>query len=435
MVNTLLIALAQVNFTFPYLLGYSFIKYRRFLKKNLNSYNPEHKLLNIVNTAIKNVPYYRDRYKEINSLSDFKSQIKFIDKDEVMGNWENFISSGTSKSKIITGTTGGTSGKPLKLVIPKNRYVFELGTLYTMWANVGWKGQTRAVLRNTILSDGVTFKINPLKKELIFDGFRTSEVHYNAVYTTMKRYNIRFLHAYPSSAYQFCVYIKKNKLDTSIFQAFFLGSEGLLEEQRTLFKELDIKIYHWYGHSEKLVLGGYCENSDLIHIEPTYGYFELIDEQGEHISEIGKVGEIVGTTFHNKYMPLLRYRTGDFAEYAGNYCNSCNRHLPLIKNIQGRWDKNKIYLQDKSYVSITALNLHSDLYNHINGMQYVQYVAGEIEIHLIKGESFTQETEKQYKLHFKKSLKGKCSFKIIYKEKIAKEQNGKFLPLKQYIND
>lgn len=427
--------LCKLNVFYPNLLGFKFWSYRTYIRKNFQQFNAERQLLKMTNDALNGVPYYNNNLSTVSSLKDFQKQMPFIDKDEVMNHWDEFQLNKYSKSKTVSGTTGGTSGKPLKLIIPKNRYVFELGTLYTMWANVGWKGQTRAVLRNTILSDGVTFKINPLKKELIFDGFRTSEVHYNAVYTTMKRYNIRFLHAYPSSAYQFCVYIKKNKLDTSIFQAFFLGSEGLLEEQRTLFKELDIKIYHWYGHSEKLVLGGYCENSDLIHIEPTYGYFELIDEQGEHISEIGKVGEIVGTTLHNKYMPLLRYRTGDFAEYAGNYCSSCNRHLPLIKNIQGRRDKNKIYLQDKSYVSITALNLHSDLYNHINGMQYVQYVAGEIEIHLIKGESFTQETEKQYKLHFKKSLKGKCSFKIIYKEKIAKEQNGKFLPLKQYIND
>ena len=38
-----------------------------------------------------------------------------------------------------------------------------------------------------------------------------------------------------SSAYQFCVYIKREKLETSIFRAFFLGSEGLLKEPENSF--------------------------------------------------------------------------------------------------------------------------------------------------------------------------------------------------------
>jgi phenylacetate-CoA ligase len=31
------------------------------------------------------------------------------------------------------GTTGGTSGKPLKLIVPKNRYVVEMATMHTLW--------------------------------------------------------------------------------------------------------------------------------------------------------------------------------------------------------------------------------------------------------------------------------------------------------------
>lgn len=435
--HNILIALCKLNVVYPKLLGFGYLYYKNvFLKNNFKSYNPEQKLLKVVNTAIKNVPYYRSRYKEINSLSDFRNQIDFIDKDEVMGNWEDFIALGTSKSKIITGTTGGTSGKPLKLVIPKNRYIFELGTMYTMWENVGWKGQIRAVLRNTKLEDNKDYIVNPVKREFIFDGFRTSDSYYDMVYQTMKKHKIKYLHAYPSSAYQFAVFLKNKGYDTSIFNAFLCGSEGLLPEQKSLIiDQLGINVYHWYGHSEKLVLGGYCKGNKDIHIEPTYGFFELIDTDGNIINESNKKGEIIGTTLHNKYMPLIRYRTGDYAEYVGDYCKDCGRHLALVKNTEGRWDTNRIYYKDKSYTSITALNLHGDLYTHISGMQYVQDKSGQLIIKLIKDKSFSNQVEKRFFEFFEKTLGENCDFEIQYVDELVTEKNGKFLPLKQNIKN
>ncbi len=429
------IILSKLNIIYPKLLGFGYWYYKNvFLKKNLKSYNPEQKLLKIVNRAIKNVPYYRDRYKEINSLSDFKRQINFIDKDEVMDNWEDFIALGTSKSKIITGTTGGTSGKPLKLVIPKNRYIFELGTMYTMWENVGWKGQIRAVLRNTKLEVNKDYIVNPVKREFVFDGFRTSDVYYDIVYKTMKKYKIKYLHAYPSSAYQFAVFLKNKEYDTSIFNAFLCGSEGLLLEQKSLIEDqLGINVYNWYGHSEKLVLGGYCKNNKNIHIEPTYGFFELIDINGDIINEPKKKGEIVGTTLHNQYMPLIRYRTGDYAEYVGDYCKDCGRHLILVKNIEGRRDSNRIYFKDQTYTSITALNMHGDLYTYINGMQYVQNKPGQLIIKLIKDETYSNQVEKRFFEFYENTLGENCDFEIQYVDELLTEKNGKFLPLHQNV--
>ncbi|MDN3492052.1 phenylacetate--CoA ligase family protein [Winogradskyella bathintestinalis] len=426
----------KLNVFYPQLLGFGYLYYKNVhVKKNFKIYNSEDELLSVVNNAIINVPYYKNKYKTpIKSVKEFETTLDFIDKSEVMAHWDNFILPNTNPSKIITGTTGGTSGKPLKLVIPRNRYVFELGTMYTMWENVGWKGHIRAVLRNTKLNDKINVKINPLKREFIFDGFRTTDVYFEIIYNIMKKYGIKYLHAYPSSAYQFSVFLKRKNKDTSIFKAFICGSEALLPEQEYLIKkELGINIYTWYGHSEKLVLGGYCHGNQLIHVEPTYGYIELIDENGNHITEPNKKGEIVGTTLHNKYMPLIRYRTGDYAEYVADYCGDCNRYLTLIKNIEGRWDSNKIYLSDGSYTTITALNMHDDLYTHINGMQYIQYNKGELIIKLIKDESFSKEVEDKFIAFFNLMLGDNCSFQLQFVESIENEKNGKFLPLKQYV--
>ena len=431
------ILIAKLNYFYPALLGIGYARYRKNrIQKNYFDFNQVDDLLRIVNNSILDIPFYREEYSTpISTLKEFYERIEFIDKDIVMSNWEDFILPGVTEKEIIAGTTGGTSGKPLKLVLPKNRYVFELATMYTMWKNVGWDGQTRAVIRNRHLKDNQPFTVNPIKKEIIFDGFRTSNAYYFKVYSILRRYKIGFIHAYPSSAYQFASFLDREKLDVGFIKAFLCGSEALLPEHKELIKQrLGINIYHWYGHSEKLVLGGYCKGSDLIHIEPTYGYFELIDENGNPINEIGKTGEIVGTTLHNPYMPLIRYRTGDYAEYAGNYCSECKRHLPLLKNITGRWDINRIFLKDCTYITITALNLHNDLYSYIEGMQYIQKEKGKLEILLIKGPAYDTEIEDRFIDHFDKSFNHKCEFQIKYVSSLEKEPNGKFLPLKQYVS-
>lgn len=437
MIAILKILLAKLNILYPNILGVEYWRYKnKRIKNNFYRFNSENEVVQVISNAISAIPYYKKKYSQIkiNSLVEFLTNIDFIDKDIVMNNWEDFQLPGNHQKKIVTGTTGGTSGKPLKLVLPKNRYVFELATMYTMWENIGWHGQTRAVIRNAHLKENQSFKVNILKKEVIFDGFRTSKEYYYTVYNTLKKYKIQYIHAYPSSAYQFSIFLKNEKLDVSFIKGFFCGSEALLLEQKEIIQnQLGLKIYHWFGHSEKLVLGGYCKHSDLIHIEPTYGYFELIDEKGNQINEVGKVGEIVGTTLHNPYMPLIRYKTGDYAEYAGDYCPHCKRHLPLIKDIEGRRQNNYIYYKDGSYTSITALNMHGVLYTYIEGMQYIQREKGKLIILLIKSNNYNATIEQRFIKFFQSTLGDKCDFEIKYVQNIPKEQNGKFLPLKQFV--
>jgi len=429
------ILLIKSNFLFPHILGYRYYKHLIRINRNYFSYNNTADLIKIVNYANKFVPFYNHHSNHsIESLDEFCKYQNFIDKDIVMANWHDFILPKTTQRKTIIASTGGTSGKQMQIVLPKNRYYYELSTMYKMWSNIGWNGEIRGVIRNKKLKNDQNFIIDPIKREVIFDGFRTSKEYFYVVYNFLKENNIKYIHAYPSSAYQFSRFLYNENLDVSFIKGFFCGSEGLLNEQKILIQEgLGIKIYHWYGHSEKLVLGGYCEKSEFIHIEPTYGYFELIDQDGNAIEQIGKKGEIVGTGLHNRFMPLIRYRTGDFAEYVGNYCPHCKRELPLIKNIEGRWSNNKIFYKDGSYTSITALNLHDDLYFFIEGMQYIQKEFGKLEILIVKGKGFNSEIEKRFYNHFESALRENCSFNIKFVNQLEKEKNGKFLPLKQFI--
>src|SRR5690606_15009188 len=124
-------------------------------------------------------------------------------------------------------------------------------------------------------------------------------------------------------------------------------------------------------------------------MDPDYGFFELVDEQGRAVNTPGMTGEITGTTLNNIGMPLIRYRTGDYAEYLGDHCPHCGRRMPVLRRIMGRWNGERVNNGDRTYVTTTALNLHDGLYPKIDSLQYCQREKGVLEIRVIKNALFT----------------------------------------------
>lgn len=423
----------------PYLIyGKSYKNYCDFLKNSIKYYNNTHLLIKTVNKAINEVPYYEKQYgnKKIASIEEFENIIKFIDKDTILQSYNSFINPSIDPNDYDHGTTGGTSGKPLKLILPKDRYAIEIGTMHSLWRRAGFYFNARAVIRNHKLDKNIDYIVNPITKEIIFDGFRLDQDYFDFIYKTLKRFKIKFIHCYPSTAFEFSKFLINKNRDTSFIKAFFSGSENIFDYQiDQIENKLGIRFYNWYGHSEKLVLAGYCENTNIYHVEPAYGYFELIDKDGRVIREPGRTGEIVGTGFHNPGMYFIRYRTGDFAEYVGDFCQSCKRRVTLIKNIRGRWSGDKIFNRDGSFVTTTALNLHSDLYSVIDGIQYLQENKGDLKVLIIKSPQYNEEHEHELYDHFTKKLKVSTVVRIEYVDKLIKLPNGKFAHLISKIRD
>ena len=117
-------------------------------------------------------------------------------------------------------------------------------------------------------------------------------------------------------------------------------------------KSFSCKCYHWYGHTERVVLSSWGKYDKLFFCYPNYGITELINDKGEAIYEDNKLGEIVGTGLLNNVMPLIRYRTADYSVWA-NEENTIE--LPgylKLKKIMGRIGE---YIETKDRTKIRQL--------------------------------------------------------------------------------
>lgn len=392
----------------------------------------EERLLAIVNNAIRDVPYYRRRYggRKINTAAEFKTAFGFIDKRSVLEDPAAFRQEHFDDREYDLVTTGGTSGKPLQLYVPRNRYAREWATVHHAWSRAGFRFDHRAVLRNHRLPAGRICAVNPFTKEIIFDNFRLTEEYMAEIYAVIRKYRIPFMHAYPSAVQQFSAFCHREQLDLSFLRAFLCSSENVYPHQLdTVREQTGARLFSFYGHSEKLVFGAFCEFTDHFHMDPDYGFFELVDEHGATVSTPGMTGEITGTTLHNNGMPLIRYRTGDYAEYLGDHCPHCHRRMPVLRRIMGRWNGERVYNRDGSYVTTTALNLHDDLYRKIDGLQYYQREKGQLEIRIIRNSAFTPADEAKLLHSISTKLSPSSTVTVRHVEWLERKQNGKFLLL------
>ena len=425
--------LLRLNLFPKYLYGKKYAKHKLEIK---NAVAIDKRLIKNVNRFISTTPFYNEKYTKIERISEFNKQVKFIDKDVVLANFDAFFSSDYKKEDYLEGKTGGSTGFPLKIFMPKNRYAFELSVVHNFWHSVGWHYHTRGVIRNHKIDDNKIYDINPITKEIQFDAFRLDEAYCKQIYNVLKVNRIHFIQCYPSSAYLFCKICTALNLDLSFIKAFLTSSEPVLPFQKEFVEDkLGLTLFNFYGHSEKLIIAYQCPIEDVMHFEPTYGYAELIDEQGNNVTQEGAVGEIVGTTFNNFGMPFVRYKTGDAATYMGNGTCNCGHTGLTVSQIIGHRSKNLIYKHDNTYTSPTALNLFSKLYDYIDGIQYVQEKKGELIIKLIPNKKYSQDIENEFCNHIKSIMGAKSEIFIHKVNKIDSEKNGKYAPLISRLNN
>ena len=110
---------------------------------------------------------------------------------------------------------------------------------------------------------------------------------------------------------------------------FSLNRAGLAVEKRW-----GAKVFSTYGVTELAASLCECEFGLGGHLHPELLFLEALDEAGNPVPD-GEVGELTATTFGVEAMPLIRYRTGDFASIHRAPCR-CGRHTLRIGPIVGR---------------------------------------------------------------------------------------------------
>jgi len=124
------------------------------------------------------------------------------------------------------------------------------------------------------------------------------------------------------------------------FQGVITGGEILTNIVRAkIEKAMNAKVYDLYRYAFPAVSMGQCCYCDGYHLFSENCFLELIDLNGDPVTEQGKVGRLVVTNFSNRTLPLIRFDTGDLGIYDGSQCD-CGRGMPkIVRKIAGSHDE------------------------------------------------------------------------------------------------
>lgn len=326
-------------------------KYAREIQDSLKKSSDEllaeqlQRLKQIVDYACTHCLWYREEFSRVGfkpgDLRDFSdlAQLPAFRRDTMVRNPEKFFSDEYGPDERFEATTGGTSGVIFRFfrdkVSTEYRRGIELALCrYYGWKDGQWQGWLWTASQDLVERNTVRLKLkNHLVDRMYCLDTRTlnDETYRKFAQETLK-YKPNFISAYPSLAYEMAEKIEQGRVPPFRVPIISVTAEPFYEFQRKKIEATCAdNVYSRYGTREFGLAGFECPEKNGLHILTDSVYLEEIHD--EDIPD--NCGSILVTDLHNRAMPFIRYRIGDFGRIDTSPC-PCGINSPRLVDLRGR---------------------------------------------------------------------------------------------------
>jgi phenylacetate-coenzyme A ligase PaaK-like adenylate-forming protein len=403
-------------------------------------------LRRLLDYCFNHVPFYREFARRSGfKAGDFRrigdlQHLPLIGKEDLRDRKTEFLSDAWRSSSLHYTTTGGSTGIPFGFYRTGESLAREAATVDHLWEEHGyhrWRDRC-AVLRGLFTGGprGESWQYNPFRKELHLSTYALTPSSASMYLDLIRQHRTSFLQAYPSAATLLAQLAGPRGGVRGTFRAVFTASENLYREQRKyLEREYGCPIVDFYGQSEQAALARQCSHSDYYHFMPQYGIVEFLRPDGSPAERAGELAEVVATGFANWATPVIRYRTRDLAALGKGTC-PCGRDYPLAERIEGRLQE-LVITPDGRKISMTAMNMHDDLFDRVLQFQFVQESPENVTLCLVPAGGFGEADALRIQSEIGEKLGATMSLKLQLVEKIPPGPSGKhrFLVQRIPLND
>jgi len=299
--------------------------------------------------------------------------------------------------------TGGTTGIPLRLVRSLRGVVFEQACQDRLIEQLGADPHGRvAILRGDnikspsdlkpphwIKANGgrtLIFSSNVLNHETVRDYARA-----------LREFAPTLLCAYPTSLECLCRLLLQHDEVVRI-PSVLTSSEVLKREAWSLARTtLGCNLADYYGQAERVAFA-YALEPRAYRFLPSYGYVELRPFGSDHIADAGQGGlyEIIGTTFWNDLMPMVRYRTGDLVRLPDEWGPREIEEVTLgLRSFSGVLGREQEILVCPMGVRLTGIDQIPRDVSHILRIQVIQEDLNDVRILVLPAPGYTDRDAAQ----------------------------------------
>lgn len=396
--------------------------------------------------AIKTVPAY-SQYGPLldtpRSPQELLSCLPFMTKEDIKTNAERFISTHIPPANRMEMYTGGSTAQPMKFFLERHMTrIKEHAFVDEVFARLGTTpSDVSLVLRGRTVPTanqpgGRLWMYEPIRRQLILSSDHLEPQFMPTYLEALRRWRPRFVHAFPSALLPLARWLSTNPAPdiTDRITGILLTSENVYDHQLAFLRSVfACPIIAHYGHSERVLMATTLSDDSRYLFWPQYGYFELVDADGTVITQPGVVGEIVGTSYDNRVMPFIRYRTGDFARLSDRPHTDYPGY-PVCERIEGRLQE-FVVCADARLVSITTLGAaHFDLLAEAREIQYEQFEPGQVILKVVSHSSLSTATREAIRQAVLRKTQGGCTVTVQEVPGIERTERGKHRMMIQHLD-
>lgn len=376
-----------------------------FSEEELLEYQNE-KLQKLIKHCYKNVPYYRKLFDELHLTPDDiqtrtdLAKIPILTKQIIKDHYDELISKDICRRKYLDGSTGGSTGTPMRYKEDINTWNTMRGMNFRGWTWAGFcVGEKLFTLAGNSLvkknTDGKKLLVKNIYNRVIMrnDKHDCTDITPKALqehYEAMISYRPNGLRGYASSLYFLAKHIEQNHLPISNVKAVFTTGEKLHPKYRYKIQQVfQAPVFDGYGASDGGINAYECYMHEGLHISEEHCVVEIVDNNGRILPD-GEVGHVITTDLNNYVFPFLRYKVGDLAYIKKELC-SCGRKHRLLGEVIGREGRAIYNKQGRPFSSIVIdnmffkdLDFHTEecqrLYEKMDRFQIRQDKQGDLHI-------------------------------------------------------
>jgi phenylacetate-CoA ligase len=396
----------------------------------------------VLHHATAHSPFYQRTFaragfrpEELREVEDLQN-CPTIEKKDLLESMDEMTSTAIKRSRRLYVTTGGSTGVPVGFYLQKGvSRPKEQAFLEAMWRRAGYfKGARLAVIRGHVTSEEAHGRIadyDATRDWLMLSSYHLTTERLPEYLEALERFQPDLLHAYPSAALQMAEFLERARQTWRVpIRGLLAGSERLTIPQKHLLERVfNCRVYRWYGHSERVVLAAEGCKSELYYFWPTYGFVEFGPPNEEGLCEV------IGTSFHNLAMPLIRYRTGDYVRLADPRVDGeLEFPWPAASAVDGR-EQEFLISGSGRRISLTAVNMHGDVFDNLYAVQFYQEAPGAAEFRYVAGPKFDSSRLAEIEQSIRRKLGDDFVLEMREVSEVEKTARGKHKWLASRVNE
>ena len=408
------------------------LRTERESRENLEALQFE-RLKKLLLFAYTNVPFYTSRFiacgfdpHGFSSVTDLK-RIPVLTKKDIQDS-KKALFPARDRRKYTKSSSSGSTAIPVSILRDNLSWSYHHAALYRFKKWYGLEiGDKYAMLWG--IGPDIKSRVRTKARDLFYNRIKYSPygLTHKRMDSFIKRirgFRPRFLEAYPSSLYDFSLYLQEISYPARRlnFELIITSGETLQEHQKKLAENIfGCRVVEHYGCSETGII--YCECPDGGRHIPIESCFVEIDGMNTD-----REGKIIVTDLHNYVMPMIRYEVGDIGKMTDEKC-ACGRNHPTMAQVKGRISDTIETVGGHKTNALFFYHVFQDLSPRgfaVRQYQVIQNSPDRITLKIVKNEFFDEgcfkKLDQRIRAHFPKNVE----FDYDFVDLIESDESGKY---------